>query len=60
VEYLVTWEIEITADSPEDAAQQARDVQQDPDSMATVFGVTGDGQTVTVDLSDQFAHDTHS
>lgn len=52
--YLVTWEIEVDADSPRDAAQRALDMQRDPDSTATVFGVVEfdtDGDTTTIDLS---------
>lgn len=36
-EYLVTWQIEVLADSPEDAARQALAVQRDPGSLATYF-----------------------
>lgn len=38
-EYLVTWAIELDADSPEDAALQALAVHRDPKSLATVFNV---------------------
>jgi hypothetical protein len=38
-EYRVTWEIDIDADSPEEAAQKALDIQRNPESMATVFDV---------------------
>lgn len=37
--YLVIWEIEISADSPESAALEAFRAQQDPDTIATVFEV---------------------
>ena len=36
-EYLVTWKIDVEADSPQEAAQMAREIQQDPESTATVF-----------------------
>ena len=36
-EYRVTWTIDLTADSPLDAAQQALIIQRDPDSWATFF-----------------------
>ena len=38
-EYFVTWEVNLTADSPEEAAQIARDWQLDPDMEATCFTV---------------------
>lgn len=41
-EYLVTWDIEITAENPIEAARQALAVQRDPSSMATVFHVNGE------------------
>ena len=50
--YLVTWEIEIDADSPEAAAQKALRIQRDETSIATVFKVWGeDGIDTTVDLT---------
>jgi hypothetical protein len=39
-EYLVTWKIDIDADSPEEAAAQALICQRDPESTATIFEVT--------------------
>lgn len=39
--YFVTWEIEIDADSPREAAEQALKIQRDQDSTAVVFGVIG-------------------
>lgn len=47
-EYLVEWEIEITAASPRDAARRAMEIQRDPQSRATVFTVDGE----TIDLED--------
>ena len=38
--YLVTWEINIDADTPGCAAEEALAVQRDPTSTATVFKVT--------------------
>jgi hypothetical protein len=35
--YRVTWEIEVDAKSPEDAALLARNIQLDPESAATHF-----------------------
>ena len=40
VEYTVTWTIELEAESIEDAAQKALEIQRDPDSLATHFIVT--------------------
>lgn len=50
MKYLVTWEIDIDADSPKEAAEKARHIQLDPESMATVFEVFADGTRVRVDL----------
>lgn len=45
--YHVTWEIDIEADSPEEAATVARYIQLDPENIATVFAVDhGDTRTV--------------
>ncbi|HRO60530.1 MAG TPA: hypothetical protein PKZ27_03050 [Rhodocyclaceae bacterium] len=38
-EYLVSWLINIDADTPEEAAAKAREIQLDPHSMATIFDV---------------------
>lgn len=37
--YEVKWEIDIDADSPEEAAQKALEIQRDPNSIATHFEV---------------------
>jgi hypothetical protein len=39
VEFQVIWEVEIEADSPLEAAQQARAIQLTPGMSATVFDV---------------------
>jgi hypothetical protein len=39
VEFRVIWEIEIEADSPKEAAQEARVIQLTPGMSATVFDV---------------------
>lgn len=53
-EYLVTWKIELEADTPGEAAFLALQTQRDPESTATVFEVERmdeDGtQLVVVDL----------
>ena len=56
-EYLVTWQIEITADTPEDAAREAFMIHRDPDSMATVFEVQertkdGHGEPIRIDIEE--------
>lgn len=52
-EYHVTWEIDLEADSPREAADHALAIQRDPDSTATVFDVTdGIGTTDRIDLDD--------
>ncbi len=51
-DYHVTWEIDICAETPEEAAQQALEIQRRPTGWATVFMVN-DGKTETrVDLDD--------
>lgn len=37
--YTVTWEIQIDADSPEQAAREAFAIQRAPESIATCFEV---------------------
>lgn len=37
--FRVMWEIDIEADSPEEAAVKALEIQRNPDSWATVFDV---------------------
>lgn len=51
--YLVTWVIDIEADSPEKAAKEALVIQRRPNSIATVFEVLDKGTDVTtgVDLN---------
>ncbi len=49
--YLVTWEIDIEASTPEEAARKALEIQRDPSSIALVFVVKErDKPDVTVDL----------
>ena len=50
-EYKVNWTIDITANSPREAAQEARRIQLDPDSTATVFDVSVRRTTETIDLN---------
>lgn len=49
--YLVTWKIDIEADSPEEAAAIALMIQRDPESSATFFEI--EGQLVDA-LPDEF------
>ena len=55
MEFRVIWEIEIEADSPKEAAQEARVVQLTPGMSATVFDVWAHvaGKMHRVDLIDQ-------
>jgi hypothetical protein len=46
-EYRVTWEIDLRANSPEEAAREALQIQRDPASTATVFNVSD----VRIDLT---------
>jgi hypothetical protein len=50
-EYRVTWEIDISASSPREAAQYARDAQLRRDTEAVVFSVR-DGSVAIIDLLD--------
>ena len=38
-EYIVTWRVELTAESPHDAVQKARKIQLDPESYADFYEV---------------------
>jgi len=54
--YRVKWEIDIEADSPEEAAKESLKIQRDPDSVATIFDVTDDnGVTTEIDLNPEWA-----
>ena len=48
--YLVSWDIELDAESAIDAARQALVIQRDPRSTATVFRVRFPEGPVTIDL----------
>ena len=49
--YVVTWTIDIEADSAEDAAKAALEIHRDPTSIATCFEVK-DTETGFVDFID--------
>jgi hypothetical protein len=53
VDYFVSWEIEVEAGNPIEAARLARAAQTQPGTMATVFKVSGEdaGEAVLVDLT---------
>ena len=52
--YLVTWEIDIYADSPREAAEKAWDHMRAPDSIANVFNVLDkNGVGTIIDLSEE-------
>lgn len=56
-EYFVTWEIELTAASPQEAARQALEIQRDPKSWANSFDVRettdgGCGHVYHIDLQE--------
>lgn len=48
--YLVTWVIDIEANSPEEAAQEALDIMRDEESTATIFDVKWEGNTKTIEV----------
>lgn len=55
-EYLVTWEVELDASSPEAAAKLARQYQLDEASAATVFYVYDkDGVRHDIDLTPEWS-----
>ena len=53
--YGIKWEIEIDAETPEEAARKALEIQRDPQSIyAMVFDVCDErGNTTRVDLLEQ-------
>src|SRR5436309_15439726 len=52
-EYRITWEIDLWADSPREAAEQALTIHRNPESIATVFDVTDEtGHTERIDLDE--------
>ena len=52
-EYHLTWEIDLDADSPRQAAEKALTIHRNPESIATVFDVKDEtGHTERIDLDD--------
>lgn len=53
-EYRVIWEIDVYAESHEDAAKQALNIQRDVDSTATVFSVVStNGHVRSIDVGNE-------
>lgn len=50
--YRVVWEIDIDANSPKEAAEEARRIQLDPESEAVVFDIFYQDETTHIDLLD--------
>lgn len=53
--YVVGWNMEIDAESPEEAARQALAIHRDPNSTATVFDVLeadGSGEAIRIDATE--------
>jgi hypothetical protein len=51
--FRVSWEIDIDADSPREAAERALETQRRPDSIATAFAVRDEaGELMEVDLGE--------
>ena len=52
-EYRITWEIDLSADSSREAAEQALTIHRNPESIATVFDVMDEtGHTERIDLDE--------
>lgn len=51
--YLVTWTVDVEAESFEDAAAQALEMQRDPESTATFFMVEDSKQVVREIMLDE-------
>lgn len=49
-QYHVIWEIDLEAESSEDAALQALGIHRDPESTATVFSVEHQGIRTVIDV----------
>lgn len=51
-EYRITWTIDVSARSPEEAARKAREIQLRKDSIADVFEVRSGKDVHRIDLSE--------
>lgn len=50
-EYTVSWDIQLDAESPLEAAKKAFAIMRDPDSLATCFDVIApNGECIGIDL----------
>ncbi len=50
--HRITWTIDLDAATPQEAAEKALTIQRNPESIATVFRVSADGQAHDVDLTE--------
>jgi len=52
--YRITWEIDVDADSPREAAHRAREIQLDPEAWVGCFEIREDGsdEVLRVDIDD--------
>lgn len=57
--YRVVWEIDVDADTPEDAALLAAEIMADPGSCGPVFEVRAESESegVTIDTEDLWARE---
>lgn len=53
--YRVTWEIDIEANSREEAAIEALQIHRDENSIATMFLVTGEGRAEWIDATEEMS-----
>ena len=54
--YHITWQIDLEAETPIDAARKALEMIQEEDSIATVFRVKIQPKVTRVDLSEVFCN----
>lgn len=52
-QYHVIWEIDLDAESPEDAALQALSIHRDPQSIATMFSVDLNDLRTVIDVDNE-------
>lgn len=52
-QYHVIWEIDLDAESPEDAALQALSIHRDPQSIATMFSVELNNLRTVIDVNNE-------
>jgi len=49
-EFYIVWTINVSAESPKEAAKEALRIQRDVNSIATVFDVFNEGKMTHIDL----------